>query len=274
MSAEDVSLIPHDGWHCLHLFYQFDRAALAAYSAERRAAAATQLIAALDPQGASAPTRLQTGIAVGHKADFAIMALDPDPLKLDALKQRLASGDLGPILKPTYSYISVTEVSEYVPTLEQYGKRLVEEGETVDTPAYKAKLAAYEKREIMMREQRLRPEMPAWPAMVFYPMNKWRVPGANWFSLSYDERYKLMAEHGRSGMAFGGRVTQLITVGVGFDDWEWGVTLWAKNPTYLKDIVYKMRFDEASAKYAEFGPFYTSYQASAEQIVAHCGLRG
>ncbi len=80
----------------------------------------------------------------------------------------------------------------------------------------------------------------------------------------------MMAEHGRSGMAFMGRVSQLITVGVGLDDWEWMVTLWGRNPQYLKDIVYKMRFDEASAKYAEFGPFYAAYRASAEEILKHC----
>lgn len=81
-----------------------------------------------------------------------------------------------------------------------------------------------------------------------------------------------MADHARSGMAFAGKVQQLITTSVGLDDWEWGVTLWARNPEYLKDIVYLMRFDEASAKYAEFGPFYTSYIASAEEVLTHCGI--
>lgn len=79
-----------------------------------------------------------------------------------------------------------------------------------------------------------------------------------------------MTEHGRSGMSFGGKVTQLITVALGLDDWEWGVTLWARNPQYLKEIVYKMRFDEASAVYAEFGPFYISYVSTAEQMLKHC----
>ena len=90
-------------------------------------------------------------------------------------------------------------------------------------------------------------------------MNKKRKVGENWFLLDFDARSQLMAEHGRTGMTFGGKVTQLITVGLGFDDWEWGVTLWARNPEFLKEIVYRMRFDEASARYAEFGPFYVSY---------------
>ena len=84
-----------------------------------------------------------------------------------------------------------------------------------------------------------------------------------------EERNKLMSEHARSGMAFAGKVSQLITVGLGFDDWEWGVTLWAANPDFLKEIVYRMRFDEASARYAEFGPFYTSYIATPREVLDH-----
>jgi chlorite dismutase len=80
----------------------------------------------------------------------------------------------------------------------------------------------------------------------------------------------MMAEHAKSGMKFAGRVSQLITVGIGLDDWEWGVTLWAGNPQYLKDIVYRMRYDEASARYAEFGPFYTSYVVSPQEMLDHC----
>ena len=83
----------------------------------------------------------------------------------------------------------------------------------------------------------------------------------------------MMIEHARSGMAFAGRVSQLITVGVGLEDWEWGVTLWAANPDYLREIVYRMRFDEASARYAEFGPFYTGYVATADEILAHCQIK-
>jgi chlorite dismutase len=80
----------------------------------------------------------------------------------------------------------------------------------------------------------------------------------------------MMSEHAKSGMTFAGKVTQLITTSVGLDDWEWGVTLWARNPQFLKDIVYRMRFDEASARFAEFGPFYTSYIVSAAEMLAHC----
>jgi chlorite dismutase len=125
-----------------------------------------------------------------------------------------------------------------------------------------------------MRKARLEPELTPWPNACFYPMNKKRKVGENWFTLPFAERSRLMAEHGASGMKFGGRVTQLITVAVGLDDWEWGVTLWARRPDFLKEIVYKMRFDEASARYAEFGPFYTGYVATAAEILAHCRVAG
>jgi hydrogen peroxide-dependent heme synthase len=121
-----------------------------------------------------------------------------------------------------------------------------------------------------MNRQRLTPDFPDYPATCFYPMNKRRSVGANWFTEPFSARNRMMAEHARSGMEFAGRVSQLITVGVGLDDWEWGVTLWAVNPQFLKDIVYRMRFDEASAKYAEFGPFYTSYVTDAGAVLDHC----
>lgn len=270
--SQEVSLTPHEGWHCSHLFYSFDRKALRDLSPDEISAGSAEFVAALDPEGAEAPARMQTSIISGNKADFGLMLLDPDPLKIDAIHQRLLASPLGHALQSPYSFISLTEVSEYVPTVEAYGKRLVEEGEEEGSPAYLAKLKAYENREVMMRKQRLTPDFPAWPATCFYPMNKKREVGENWFLLDFPSRNKLMAEHGRTGMTFGGKVTQLITVGVGLEDWEWGVTLWARNPEFLKEIVYRMRFDEASARYAEFGPFYTSYICPAADVLKHCRI--
>jgi peroxiredoxin len=269
----EVSLKPSEGWHCSHLFYRFDRQAAEQLGPAERAAGREQFIATLDPAGSGVPARLQVSAVSGHKADFGLMLLDADPLVIDSVHQRLMAGPLGRALVPTYSFVSVTEVSEYVPTVEQYGKRLVEEGENPQGPAYQAKLKAYESRETMMRRQRLTPDFPPWPTTCFYPMNKKRKVGENWFLLDFEARSRLMAEHGRTGMTFGGKVTQLITVALGFDDWEWGVTLWARNPEFLKEIVYRMRFDEASARYAEFGPFYVSYVMAAGELLEHCRIK-
>jgi len=266
----EISLQPTEGWHCSHLYYTFDRRVLSQLG--DLAAAREEVATILDPTTPEAPQRLQTSVVSGQKADFGLMVMDPDPLRIDSVHQRLMASRLGLALQPAYSFVSLTEVSEYVPTVEQYGRRLVAEGETEGSPTYQAKLKAYEQREGMMRTQRLTPDFPPWPATCFYPMNKWRVPGANWFTLPFSERNRLMAEHGRTGMTFGGKVTQLITVGVGLDDWEWGVTLWARNPEFLKQIVYRMRFDEASAKYAEFGPFYTSYICKPVEMLNHCRI--
>src|SRR5262245_31285965 len=118
-STESIpkSLAPAGGgWHCSHLFYSFDRAALAALTSDDRAAGSRDLVAALDPAGEGAPLRLQTTITAGHKADFGVMLLDPDPLKIDRVHQRVMSGRLGTAIVPRWSFVSMTEISEYVQT--------------------------------------------------------------------------------------------------------------------------------------------------------------
>jgi chlorite dismutase len=246
--------------------------ALKELSADERVAGLHEAVAALDPAGSDAPIRLQTTIVSGHKADFGVMALAPDPLKVDRVHQRLMASQLGPAIVPRWSFVSMTEISEYVQSPEQFGERLVAEGMDPQGAEFKTRVKGYSDRLVDMNRQRITPDFPAYPATCFYPMNKKREVGENWFTLPKEERSKLMIEHARSGMAFAGRVSQLITVGLGVDDWEWGVTLWAANPEYLKEIVYRMRFDEASARYAQFGPFYTGYVATPAEIFEHCRI--
>ena len=261
-------LTPADGWHCSHFFYKFDRTRLQNLSPAELESGKTAFSQTLSPSSPNAPVRLQTAISSGHKSDFTLMMMDPDPLKIQAIHQQLLASPLGTAIEATWSYVSLTEISEYVQSIDQYRDRLRLAGEDQGTIDKKA--AAYQGRLGKMNHQRLTPNFPDYPVTCFYPMNKWRYPGANWFTLSSSERNKLMSEHAHSGIKFAGKVSQLISVGVGLDDWEWGVTLWATNPLYLKQIVYDMRFDEASAKYAEFGPFYTSYIATPEKILSHC----
>lgn len=269
------SIEPTEGWHCMHMFYRINHDVLhrMGLGLGARTTAGEALTVALNPALEDAPTRLQCFLVSGHKADFGFIAFDPDPLKIDRVHQRLMGSAIGPALDATYSFVSMTEISEYVPSPEQYAVRLKAGGEDPESPAFAAKVAAYEKRLPMMNTQRLTPELPTWPAMCFYPMNKSRAVGANWFTTPFSVRNAMMAEHAQSGMAFAGRVTQVVTVSVGLDDWEWGVTLWARSPNYLKDIVYKMRFDEASAKYGEFGQFFTCYIVEPAKIAAHCFMR-
>lgn len=258
-----------EGWHCLHIYYQVDQTALRQLPESQIAEGREVLAHLLDPERPGAPQRLQTSVVSGHKGDLGLMIMDPDPLLIDGVRQGVRSSPLGTVLRPSYSFVSITEISEYVPTVEQYAERLRHEGVSPDDPAYGAKVAAYGQRLPMMNRQRLCPDFPNWPVTCFYPMNKARHPSANWYMEPFSSRSAMMAEHATSGIKFAGKVSQLITASTGFDDWEWGVTLWGRNPAYIKDIVYSMRFDTASAKYAEFGQFFISYVMSAPDAIHH-----
>lgn len=178
---------------------------------------------------------------LGHKADLAFMALGPDLRRLRRLQSDL--GDAG--LDIVDSYVSLTELSEYAKGVPE-----------------------------QMRNARLYPDLPpeGKPAWCFYPMSKRRGPEQNWFTLPYDDRKELMHEHGASGRAFSGRVLQVVTGSAGLDDYEWGVTLFAEKPDDLKEVVYTMRFDTASAVYAEFGPFWTGIVGSVDEVLALAGV--
>jgi len=273
MSADPraaVSLEPESGWHCAHLFYRFDRARLRTLGPNELDDGCAEFIKALSPAEGDGPARLQTFVISGQKADFGAIVLDPDPLVVDGVHQRIMAGELGPAVVPVWSFVSLTEVSQYLRTPEQYAERLAEDGLGPGDPEHRKRLQRYRRRWEIMVRQRLHPDLPNWPAVCFYPMNRRRDDQANWFLLGLDQRQRLMDEHGQSGMEFAGRVTQLVTAGIGLDDWEWGVTLWARNPELLKQIVYRMRFDEASARYADFGPFYTGYLSPPDRILEHC----
>ncbi|WP_152051078.1 hydrogen peroxide-dependent heme synthase [Tautonia marina] len=273
-AAEQVpaTLVPEAGWHFLHLFYRIDREALARLSPEAREQGRAQVLAALSTDSAPGIEQCQCFVTPGHKSDFGVMMAGPDLRAIHGVQTALQASAIGPALVPSYSFYSITEVSEYVPDAEQYGAILRDrEGMDPESPAYKAKVNAYTNRLEPMNRQRLYPEFPDWPCFCFYPMSKMRQGEQNWYLLPFEPRSQMMAEHGRSGMKFAGKVTQVITASTGLDDWEWGVTLWARNPAYLKDIVYTMRFDESSARYALFGAFYFGFIAPpAELLEAVC----
>ena len=179
---------------------------------------------------------------LGHKADLGVMALAPELWVLRGLQTDLQAAGL----VVADSYVSLTEVSEYAAGMPEEMKR-----------------------------PRLYPSLPpeGKTAFCFYPMSKRRQQGANWYELPYEQREALMQGHGKVGRTFAGRVLQLITGSTGLDDFEWGVTLFAAGPDDLKDVVYTMRYDEASAKYAEFGPFYAGMVAPLEEVLAATGSR-
>lgn len=178
---------------------------------------------------------------LGHKADVGFLALGPDWVQLRRFQTSVQAAGL----EVVGSYVSLTEVSEYA-------KGMPEEH----------------------LQARLYPQLPpeGKRAVCFYPMSKRRGDRHNWYSLEFDERKRLMIDHGKSGRRFSGRVVQLVTGSTGLDDYEWGVTLFGVHPDDLKDTVYSMRFDEASALYADFGPFYSGVIDSAERVMAEIGI--
>ena len=172
----------------------------------------------------------------GHKADIGFMALGPDLWRLRNLQSQIQRAGLVVV----DSYISMTETSEYSPDLPEE-----------------------------MKTPRLHPELPpeGKNAFCFYPMSKRRESGGNWYTLPYETRRELMYEHGKSGRNFRGRILQVVTGSTGVDDFEWGVTLFATHLDDLKEVVYTMRYDEASAIYGEFGAFYTGLLDEPEVVV-------
>jgi peroxiredoxin len=178
---------------------------------------------------------------LGHKADMGLMLLGPDLVGLKRSQSALVAAGLDLV----GSYVSLTEVSEYAKGMPP--ERL---------------------------EPRLHPKLPPQGkrAICFYPMSKRRLGEDNWYRLDYASRLNLMYQHGSSGRRFSGRVLQLVTGSTGLDDYEWGVTLFAGTPDDLKECVYSMRFDEASARFGEFGPFYAGIVGSLDEVLSLCGL--
>jgi chlorite dismutase len=182
-----------------------------------------------------------TAAVLGHKADLAVMAVGTDLWRLRRLQTDLRAAGF----ELADSYVSMTELSEYADGVPEE-----------------------------MKQARLHPQLPpeGYPAFCFYPMSKRRGDKDNWFTLPFDGRRELMYDHGASGRKFKGRIVQLVTGSTGVDDYEWGVTLFARHLDDLKDVVYTMRFDEASALYGEFGPFVTGLLAEPGDLVKEHGL--
>jgi hydrogen peroxide-dependent heme synthase len=254
---------PSVGWGVLHLYYQVDRG-----RAERESGGAKQVVDAVAALEADGHQALCVAV-LGHKADLGVVALGPDLARLHAFQQELLHAPL----VPTYSFVSLTELSEYTSTEDDERSRLERE-EAITGADAEARLTAWRERMAHYQENRLHPQLPAKRVLGFYPMSKRRDAAANWYELSFDERKQLMGGHARVGRTYAGRILQLITGSTGLDDWEWGVTLLADDPVALKDIVQEMRFDPVSARYADFGPFFTGLVLPAGVACARVGLRG
>ncbi|MEX2550874.1 MAG: chlorite dismutase family protein [Nitriliruptoraceae bacterium] len=252
------------GWGVLHLQFRVDHAAVTALPA----GAADEVVAALETWGER--VQLHAFSAIGHKADLLVMALSDDLTQLRALQTALSATAAAPALRLVDSYLSLTEGSEYTDTPERYREEMLAKG--VEGDDLERRVEQFAERMAAYTESKLHPAMPEWPLLCFYPMSHRRSGDDNWYALPYEERKRLMGEHGRSGRAYTGRVLQLVSASTGLDDWEYGVSLFAHDPADIKSIVHTLRYDEASVRYAEFGPFVIGLRRTPPELVAEIGL--
>jgi chlorite dismutase len=255
-----------EGWYVLHDVYQvdwarwrtLDEAARRAISGE----AAAWLTAAAQGEGDSALYSV-----LSQKGDLMLVHYRRSPDELNRAELALRQLPLWDYLLPAYSYFSVIELGLYELSAIARGK-LAGQGVKPGTPAFDEAFAAELEKQKQRAADRLWCDVPPHRYICFYPMNKRRGEQVNWYSLSLEERRDLMRAHGHIGQQYRGQIKQIIAGSVGLDDWEWGVSLHADDMLPFKKLIYEMRFDPASAKYAEFGPFYLGIRTPPEQLPA------
>ncbi|MDG5787394.1 heme-dependent peroxidase [Evansella sp. AB-P1] len=223
-----------EGWFCLHDFRSMNWAAWKQLDSEERETIMGEFLGLLEKWNTT-QEKFEGSHAlytiVGQKADFMIMLLRPTMDELNELENEFNKTRFAEFTIPAHSYVSVVELSNYLPA----------DKDPETDPEIQA---------------RLKPILPKWHYLCFYPMDKRREGNDNWYMLSMEERRTMMRSHGMIGREYAGKVRQIITGSVGFDDWEWGVTLFAHDVLQFKKLVYQMRFDEVSARFGEFGSFF------------------
>jgi len=245
------SLEPREGLGALHLFYRIDLTAWRNQTEKARSTALDYLQTLISLARQKERTQVVT-LSMFARADLGFMILTPDLHYLNTLEKGITVS-LGPnVLIPEYTYLSMTEKSEYTQRDEDYALELEEkEGVARGSAESEAKLITFRERIQHYTHDRLYPVLPDWEYFCFYPMSK---------------RRELMAGHMRVGRTYAGRVRQLVTGSTGLADWEWGVSLFAHDPYDIKAIVYEMRFDEVTHTYGEFGPFYNGLPLPLKEI--------
>ena len=256
-----------EGWYALHQIFTVDRSALR--TAVNEPALRADAVAALAELARPADGGWSAPVTLVGPGDLMLVHFRPTLDGLAAARARLARAALFDHLRPLYSFLSVAEAGLYHATAK-LAKEALARGGKVGDDAYRERLTQLAKAELESDhvKKRLYPTPPPdMPYVCFYPMSKRRAEGQNWYEQSLEERSRMMYEHGLTGRRYAGRVFQVITGAMGLDAWEWGVTLFARDPLEFKKLVSEMRFDEASRKYAEFGAFYVGKTVGAEEAV-------
>jgi len=259
-----------EGYSVLHQMMRFRWTAWRALPDATRSAIAQEAASALGemeknvagqkPSGQSALFSL-----IGHKGDLMLVHFRNSFADLNQAELKLAGLRLSDYLEPTSSYLSIIELGLYDSTLKIY-KELADQGIQPHSDQWKAEIECKLNRHREAMHPRLFPEIPLNRYLCFYPMDRRRGEDKNWYTLPIEERARQMSDHGLVGRRYAGEVKQIITGSIGFDDWEWGVDLFADDPLVFKKLIYEMRFDHVSAVYALFGQFYVGVRCPAAAL--------
>ena len=257
-----------EGSSLLHQFFRFDWKSWRAIPPAERAAIAAEAVEALkdmERAGAEAPIRTALYSELGHKGDLILVHFRDSLEALNQVELDLAQTRLSDFLTPVHSYVSVVELGLYESTRKTYEAAAAKGLETF-TPEWQAEVAASLQRSAAAMAPRIFPAIPEAKYICFYPMDRKRGEQVNWYSVPFADRQRMMHEHGMIGRRYADQVRQIISGSIGYDDWEWGVDLFAEDPVVFKKLIYEMRFDEVSALYALFGQFFIGVRLPVESL--------
>jgi hydrogen peroxide-dependent heme synthase len=260
-----------EGSSVLHQMFRFDWAAWRKLSDSERGLIADEAFKLLQPmeQPATEGHPNQSGIysLLGHKGDLMLIHFRDSFADLNRVELALARTEWSAYLQPTHSYLSVVELGLYESTAKTY-TAAAERGLDPFTPEWRASVDEVIARQANAMAARIFPSIPPAKYACFYPMDRRRGEHENWYTVPMAERQRMMHEHGMIGRRYSDQVRQIITASIGFDDWEWGVDLFADDPVVFKKLIYEMRFDQVSAVYALFGSFYVGVRLPTEDLRA------
>jgi peroxiredoxin len=254
-----------EGYSVLHQMMRFRWTAWRTLPEATRSSIANEAASVLSEmeQGSSGQSALFS--LIGHKGDLMLLHFRKSFADLNQAELKLASLRLSEYLEPTSSYLSIIELGLYDSTLKIY-KELAAQGIQPHSDQWKAEIECKLERHREAMHPRLFPAIPPNRYLCFYPMDRRRGEDKNWYTLPIEERARQMNDHGLVGRRYAGEVKQIITGSIGFDDWEWGVDLFADDPLVFKKLIYEMRFDHVSAVYALFGQFYVGVRCPAVSL--------
>jgi chlorite dismutase len=251
----------------LHQFFRFDWKAWRSRAEGVREKAIAELTALLQGHERSADGKIQSAVfsELGHKGDLILVHFRDSLEALNQIELDLAQTAMYDFLTPVHSYVSVVELGLYESTRKTY-EAAAAKGFEQHSPDWNAEVAESLKRGAEAMKTRLFPSVPDAKYLCFYPMDRKRAEKVNWYTVPFPERQRQMHEHGMIGRRYGDQVRQIISGSIGYDDWEWGVDLFADDPIAFKKLIYEMRFDEVSAVYALFGQFFIAIRLPIEKL--------